>query len=158
MARVLVCYYSGSGNTKRMAELVAEGAEKAGVQVDLKEVGKVSRDDLLKYDGVVLGSPTYYGHPAAQIKKLIDESVEHHGELQDRVGGAFSSAGGLGGGAETTVRAMLDMLLIHGMVIIGDSDGAHYGPVSVGPPDAKAQKECKKYGKRVAELTKKLRG
>lgn len=158
MAKILVCYFSGSGNTKKMAELVAEGAEKGGAKVDLKEVSEVSSDDLLNYDGIILGSPTYYGQPAAEIKQLIDESVKHHGDLEGKVGGGFSTCGVLGGGSETTVRSLLDMLMIHGMVVMGSSQGAHYGPVAVGKPDSKAKKECIVYGERLAELTKKLHG
>jgi NAD(P)H dehydrogenase (quinone) len=158
MVRILVCYYSGSGNTKKMAELVAEGAKKGGAQVDLLDVEEVSVDDLLKYDCYILGSPTYYGQPAAELKTLIDKSVKHHGDLEGKVGGAFSSCGVLGGGCETAVRSILDMLMIHGMVVMGGAQGAHYGPVSVGKPGKDAQKECITYGKRLAELTKKLHG
>jgi NAD(P)H dehydrogenase (quinone) len=158
VVKILVCYFSGSGNTKKMAEVVVEGAEKGGAEVDLKEVSDVSPDDLLNYDGIILGSPTYYGLPAGELKSLIDESVKHHGELEGKVGGAFSSCGVFGGGCETAVRSMLDMLMIHGMVIMGGSQGAHYGPVAVGKPDSKAKKECLAYGTKIAELTKKLHG
>ncbi len=62
----------------------------------------------------------------------------------------------LGGGNETTVMSMLEALLIHGMIVHGHSRIAHYGPVAVGNPDAKAIEECVKYGTMIGELTVKL--
>ena len=52
--------------------------------------------DLLKADGIILGSPTYYGTMAAEMKAFIDRSVKYHGKLEGKIGGAFSSGGGLG--------------------------------------------------------------
>lgn len=159
MVKMLICYYSRSGHTKKMAYLIQKGAmEEEGVEVDTKDVKDVKVDDLPGYDAIILGSPTYYGEPAYQIKELIDKSVKFHGKLQDRIGGAFSSSTNIGGGNETTVLALLQSLLIHGMIVCGDSSGDHYGPVSIEKPDARAEKNCLKYGRRVAKLTKQLRG
>lgn len=159
MANLLITYHSRGGNTKAMAELVGEGAASvAGVTVDVKPVGDVSAQDLLQYDGIVIGSPTYYGLPAAVIKKLLDESVAFHGQLDGKVGGAFSSSANIGGGNETTILAIIQALLIHGMVVQGSATGDHYGPVSIGAPDRRATDQCKAFGERVAALTKKLHG
>ena len=156
MGRVLVLYYSRGGATKAMAELVAEGAKGAGAGVDLKPVEEVSATDLLAYDGLVAGSPTYYGHMAAELKKLLDESVRHHGKLAGKVGGAFASAANIGGGNETTIRGILDAWLIHGMIVQGSAHGDHYGPVSIGRPDERVEKQCRALGERVAELVARL--
>lgn len=156
MGRVLVLYYSRGGTTKAMAELVAEGAKGAGAGVDLKPVEELSASDLLAYDGLVAGSPTYYGHMAAELKKLLDESVRHHGKLEGKVGGAFASAANIGGGNETTIRGILDAWLIHGMIVQGSAHGDHYGPVSIGRPDERVVKQCKALGERVAELVARL--
>jgi len=139
-----------------MAELVAQGAREQGAEVDLKRVQDVSPDDLLAYDGIVAGSPTYYGHMSAELKKLFDESVCHHGKLKGKVGAAFASSGAIGGGNETTIMGILQAMLIHGMVVQGISDGDHYGPVSIGAPDAGSAEQCRKLGSRVAELAQKL--
>lgn len=156
MAKILVAFYSRGGSTKKMAEKVAEAVSGSEVECDLREASELSPDELMNYEGIIFGSPTYYGHPAYQIKQLIDGSVKFHGKMSGRVGGAFASCGVLGGGAETTVRALLDALLIHGMVIQGTPSGGHFGPISVGKPDDKALKECKMLGERTAELVKKL--
>ncbi len=158
ISKILICYYTRSGNTKKMAYLIQKGAMAEGAEVDTKDVKDVKISDLLKYDGIVLGSPTYYGLPAAQIKALIDKSNKYHGRLQDKVGGAFSSSTNIGGGNETTVLAILESLLIHGMVICGDHEGDHYGPVSIEKPDKRVEKVCVNYGKRLAKLTTKLHG
>ena len=159
MAKLLVTYHSRTEHTRHMAEAVAEGAgAAAGVQVDLRAVGEVKARDLLDYDAIVVGSPTYYGSMAAEVKKLFDESVAFHGQLAGKVAGAFSSSGNLGGGSETTVMDILKCLLIHGMVVQGTASGAHYGPVAVGDPDERSRKECLKLGRNVAGLTVKLHG
>jgi NAD(P)H dehydrogenase (quinone) len=156
MSKVLVVYYSRSGNTEAMAKLVAEGVESEDVEVECKKVADTSVDDLLAVDGIILGSPTYYGTMAAEIKKLLDDSVRYHGKLDGKVGAAFSSSGGRGGGNETTVMDMLRALIIHGMIVQGDPKGDHYGPVAVGKPDERSSEECTRRGARVAKLVKRL--
>ena len=156
MTKMLICYYSRSGNTKAMAMKIAEGAGSKKITVDVKKVSETKAADLLGYDCIIFGSPTYYGTYAAELKSLIDKSVKYHGDLRGKVGGAFASCGVLGGGCETTVAQLLEALLIHGMIIIGDTEGAHYGPVSIEKPDKEVEKTCIEYGKRLAELTIKL--
>ena len=159
MASMLITYYSRSGNTKAMADHVAAGArEAAGIEVQVRPVAEVTPDDLLQFDGIIMGSPVYYGTMAAELKQLIDESVRHHRKLDGKVGGGFASSGGPGGGNETTVMDILKALMIHGMVVKGEPLGDHYGPTAVGAPDERSQGECRKYGRMVAELTVKLHG
>ncbi len=159
MANMLVTYYSRTGNTEQMAELVAEGArEIEGVEVDLQPIAEVTPDDLLDYDGIVVGSPVYYGTMAAEVKQLIDESVVHHGKLDGKVGGAFASSGGPAGGNETTVLDIVKALMIHGMIVKGDAEGDHYGPTAVGAPDERSAKECRKLGRSMATLALRLSG
>jgi len=156
MTTILISYYSKSGNTEEMAKAVTEGAASTGVKVIRKKVQKTTLRDLLEADGIILGSPTYYGTMAAEIKAFIDRSVKLHGKLEGKVGGAFASGGGLGGGVETTVLDLTKSLLIHGMIVQGDPWGSHYGTVSIGKPNASVKKECKKLGEKVAALVKRL--
>jgi NAD(P)H dehydrogenase (quinone) len=156
MAKALVVYYSRSGNTQKMAESIADGITKEGLETTLKDVKEVNVDDLLKYEAIVIGSPTYYGTMAAEIKRFLDDSVGFHGKLDGKIGGAFASSANLGGGTETTVLDILNAMLIHGMIIHGDPQGGHYGPVSIGPPDNRAIKECIRFGSRLAKLAKKI--
>ena len=139
-----------------MAHAVEEGVKKAGVQTQLRHVDKASVDEMPNYQGIILGSPVYYGLPSWKIKKYIDESVKFHGKLDGKVGGAFASAGGTHTGAETTIIAINEMLLVHGMVIQGSSAGSHYGAASVGSPNDASLEACRKLGERVGKLVNKL--
>lgn len=158
MPKILISYYSRSGNTKIMAKIIAEAATEAGAQVDIKSVDQIRPDDLLQYEAIVMGSPTYYGLMAAPMKKLLDESVKLHGQLEGKIGGAFSSSANIAGGNETTIMSIIQAWLIHGMIVQGDSKGDHYGPVSIGKPDERAEGECRRYGARLVELVKRLAG
>lgn len=156
MARGIVIYYSRSGNTEEMAEIIAKSMNEAGLPTDCTSVEKVQADDLLKYDAIVIGSPTYYGQMAGPIKQLFDDTVGFHGGLDGKVGAAFSSAANIGGGNETTIIGIIEAMLIAGMVVHGDPQGDHYGPVSINEPDDRVKRECQRRGQRIAELTQKL--
>ncbi|MGQ9672043.1 MAG: flavodoxin family protein [Candidatus Aminicenantales bacterium] len=156
MAKALVCYYSVTGNTEKMAVRIADNLKQEGLTVDLKKVEETDVDELLNYDCLIFGSPTYYGSVAWPIKKFLDESVKFHGRLRGRVGGAFASSANVGGGNETTILSLLQALLIHGMVVCGDDRGDHYGPVSIGKPDRRALRCCETYAKNIAALVKRL--
>ncbi len=157
MARALVIYYSRTGNTRKMAESVAEGIKNEGMEVVIKEVKDVDAGELLKYDAIAIGSPTYYGTMASEIKKLLDESVEFHGKLEGKIGAAFASSANVGGGNETTILDILNAMLIHGMIIQGDPQGDHYGAVAIDAPDSRATKQCVRLGNRIAKLVKRLK-
>ena len=156
MAKGIVIYYSRSGNTKEMAEIIAKSMNEAELPTECKSVDKVKAEDLLEYDVIVVGSPTYYGHMAGPIKQLFDDLVSRHGQLDGKIGAAFSSAANIGGGNETTIMGIIEAMLISGMVVWGDPQGDHYGPVSIGKPDDRVERQCVRRGQRIAELTKKL--
>ncbi len=158
MPRVLILYYSRTGNTEKMARHIEEGVKGEGLDAVVKPVADATVDDLEGADGIVIGSPTYYGLPAAEVIKLIDDSVKKHGRLEGKVGGAFSSSANIGGGNETVILAILQAMLVHGMVVQGIPKGDHYGPVSIGAPDDRASRQCRLLGERVARLLKKLAG
>ena len=156
MAKGIVIYYSRSGNTKEMAEIIAEAMNEADLPTECKPVDKVKADDLLGYDAIVVGSPTYYGQMAGPVKQLFDETVAFHGKLDGKVGAAFSSAANIGGGNETTIIGIIEAMLIAGMVVQGDPQGDHYGPISINKPDERVEQQCRRRGQRIAKLTKKL--
>jgi NAD(P)H dehydrogenase (quinone) len=158
MVKVLVVYDSKTGNTEKMAFAVAEGAKQIGnIEVVVKKVEQTSLDDLLNADGIIMGSPTYYGQMSAKLKALIDESVKIHGKLEGKVGAAFTSSGGTATGAETTLLSILNAMLIHGMIVQGRANEKHYGAAAVGAPNQKDLEQCRTLGKRVASLATKLK-
>jgi NAD(P)H dehydrogenase (quinone) len=156
VANVLVVYYSRTGHVKRMAEEIGAAVKEEGLEVEVKSVDRVKPKDLLDYQGIIMGSPVYYGTMAAELKSLIDESVAYHGRLDGRVGGAFASSANIAGGNETTVIDLLKAMLIHGMIVQGDPEGDHYGPVSIGEPDERSLVQCRRLGVRVAQLVRRL--
>ncbi len=156
MAKVGVIYYSRTGNTENMARAVCEGVKSKNIEVELKRVEEATPEDFLRWDGIIVGSPCYYGLPAAPIKELFDRSVKYHGRLNGKIGAAFSSSAQIGGGNETTVLAILQMMLIHGMIVKGNPSGDHYGPVSIENPDERVISQCKNLGAEVARLVKRM--
>ncbi len=159
MPKIVIVYFSKTGNTKLMADLTAQGAFKAGAaEVKCVEVEKVTFDDLLSSDAIIIGSPTYYGSMASPIKKLFDDSILINGKLVGKVGAAFSSSAFIGGGNETTILDILRAMLVHGMIIQGDFKRDHFGPVAINKPDERSQKLCLRLGTRVVDLVKKLQG
>ncbi|MEA3560946.1 MAG: NAD(P)H-dependent oxidoreductase [Candidatus Omnitrophota bacterium] len=157
MAKILIVYYSRSGNTRKMASFVESGVKAENVEVTLKDVVKTKAEELLDYDGIIIGSPTYYGSMAAEVKELFDDSVSFHGKLEGKAGAAFSSAANIGGGNETTITAILNAMIVQGMIIQGNPQGDHYGPVSIGSPDKRVEEQCKILGQRTAKLVKRLK-
>ena len=159
MTKILVVYDSKTGNTEKMAFAVAEGAKQIkGVKVIVKRVEQASVEDFLGVDGIIMGSPTYYGQMSAKLKALIDESVKIHGKLEGKVGAAFTSSGGTATGAETTLLSILQAMLVHGMIVQGRSDDKHYGAAAVGSPREKELEHCRELGKRVASVVARLKG
>jgi NAD(P)H dehydrogenase (quinone) len=139
-----------------MAYKISETIKENGLDTLLKKVEEASIDELPNVDALILGSPVYYGLPTGRIKEFLDKSVKYHGKLTHLVGGAFCSAGGTHTGSETTILALLESLLVHGMIIQGNPHGNHYGPAAIGSPDDKALNQCIKLGERIAYLVKKL--
>jgi NAD(P)H dehydrogenase (quinone) len=157
MSRVIIIYDSETGNTEKMATAVAEGVREAkDVEVVVKKVDEVTHEDLLSSQGIIIGSPTYYGQMSGKLKSFIDTTAKIHGKLRGKVGGAFTSSGGIATGAETTLFSILNAMLIHGMIVVGRDDNKHYGAAAIEAPSGKDIEMCADLGKRIAELTRKL--
>jgi NAD(P)H dehydrogenase (quinone) len=158
--KVLVMYYSQTGNTEKLAKLIAEGVrEVKGVECVLKPAQKVTRDDFLTADGIIAGSPVYFGTMAAQLKEVFDRYVDVRDRMGDKIGAAFATSGGVSGGKETTILSILQAMLIYGMIVVGDPLEAtgHYGVSCVGAPDGSGDLDAASLGRRVAALVRKLR-
>ncbi len=159
--QILVLYYSKGGNTKKLAESIAKGVNKIkDVNAILKNTNEVTKDDFIKSDGIIAGSPVYFGVMAAELKRIFDEFVVIRKQMEGKVGAVFATSGHHTGGKETTMMSIIQCLLIYGMIIVGDplSASGHYGVACVGAPDKEAEENAEKLGQRVAEIAKKLRG
>jgi NAD(P)H dehydrogenase (quinone) len=156
---ILVIYDSKTGNTEKMAKAIAKGVQEASGKdtVTTKRVEQVKLDDLVSADGIVMGSPTYFGQMSSKLKHLIDESISLHTRLSGKVGGAFTSSGGTASGAETTLLSIVHCMLVHGMIVQGCAEGKHYGVAVQGEPKVEDLKLCRDFGTRVAVLVQKLK-
>ncbi len=157
--QVLVLYFSKGGNTKKLAQAVARGAEEVeGVKALLKHTREVTREDFLESEGVIAGSPVYFGTMAAELKQIFDDFVGTRKRMENKVGAAFATSGDASGGKETTMMSIIQALLIYGMVIVGDPMAAtgHYGVACAGPPDKRAIENGMRLGRRVGELARRL--
>ncbi len=156
--KILIIYDSKTGNTEKMALAIADGVRQVkGAEAETKGVRTAKLEDLQAADGIILGSPTYYGQMSGTLKTFIDKSVKIHGKLRGKVGAAFTSSGGTASGAETTLLSILQAMLVHGMIVQGRSDDKHYGAAAVGAPNKKEIKCCNELGRRVANMVMKLK-
>ncbi|MCX8044021.1 MAG: NAD(P)H-dependent oxidoreductase [Desulfobacterota bacterium] len=143
MANVIVIYATDYGNTKKMAEALAQGAASVPMTiVTLKEALAVTMDDLTAADAIVLGSPVHMGSMHWKMKKMIDEVCSRlwmPDALVGKVGAVFASGGGFGGAGEGVELAMLSMvnnLVELGMIFVPlPKNTAHYadGGLQWGP-------------------------
>jgi len=159
--RILVLYYSKTGNTKRLAEACAEGVrEVEGVEAVLKTTKEVTKEDFLEADGIVAGSPVYFGTMASELKEVIERFVALRKQMENKIGAAFATSADPTGGKETTILSILQAFLIYGMIVVGDPMEAtgHYGVGVSGRPEERVLSHARKLGRRVAELAKRLRG
>jgi len=94
MTKVLVVYFSGTGNTRAMAEAVADGAKEAGAEAMVKSAEEASVDDLVTADAIAFGSPTYFGYMAGVLKALFDKAWPSRSKMAGKPFAVFTSGGG----------------------------------------------------------------
>ena len=124
----------------------------------VKTCESVTKEDFLGANGIIAGSPVYFGGMAAPLKQVFDSFVSTRRKMEGKIGAAFTTSGDATGGKETTMMGILQAFLIYGMVITGDPLAAtgHYGVACVGEPDEKTIENAKLLGKRVGELASRL--
>lgn len=160
MGRVLVLYDSKTGNTAKMAGHVAEGVTQVpGTELRVRSVDEASQEDIIWCDGLALGTPTNLGLLSWKMKRFWDELVDDvWGHVDGKIGCAFSSSGGWGGGAELTCLSALTLLMNYGFLVFGVTDYVaqkftlHYGAVTAGEPRREAEiAACQRLGERLAQ-------
>lgn len=145
-----------------MAEFVAEGARAIpDTEVRLRSLDDAQAEDVLWCDGIAVGSPTNMGVLSWKMKRFWDEVMaEHWMNIDGKIGCAFSSAGGWGGGMELACQSILTVLMNFGFLVFGVTDYAskmmtlHYGAVTAKEPRTQeTQDACRVLGQRLAEWT-----
>ncbi|MGK9477580.1 flavodoxin family protein [Melioribacter sp. OK-6-Me] len=159
MGKVLILYYSKDGSTEKMAKYVAEGAlQIPGTEIRIKNINTASREDIIWCNGVAVGSPTHLGILSSEMKKFWEDLLPDWQRIDGKIGCAFSSQGGWGGGAELTCMSILTVMMNFGFLVFGVTDysghqfTAHYGAVQAGEPRLDKEIEaCRRLGRRLAE-------
>jgi NAD(P)H dehydrogenase (quinone) len=159
-------------------EVIPKSEHARAVWEHHKDVPVCSLDDLKAADGFVFGTPTRFGNMTAQMKRLFDGAVHLwlEGALEGKPAGIFVSTATTHGGQETTPFTMMAPLLHLGMIIVGvpystpgmlhieGRGGTPYGSSTVAGsknelvPTREDLEIAQALGKRVAEITKKVRG
>ena len=184
MSKTIVVYHSGYGHTKRIAEVVAEGAGAELLAIDAEgNLPEAGWEQLAAADAIIFGTPTYMGGPSWQFKKFADASSKawFTRAWQDKVFGGFTNSASPVGDKGATLIQLQTLASQHGglWVSLGmlpaNSKAATHADVnhlggSVGllvrsPADASVDEipagdleTAKRYGQRVAEIAARLRG
>ncbi len=194
MAKILLVFYSRHGGVARMAEEIGMGVDSnAECEAVLRRLPDVSAtteqledpipeqglpyaqlSDLEDCDGLLIGSPGYFGNMAAPLKHFLDKTspLWLAGAMIGKPAGVFTATSSMHGGQETVLTSMMLPLLHHGMLVTGipysepalnqtRSGATPYGASHVAGQQGQALSEheiaaCRALGKRIAELACKL--
>jgi flavorubredoxin len=141
MPKILVLYYSRTGNTEKMANAVAEGARTANnVEVDLEY--HVDAEDLAGYDAIVVGTSTYYHDMPMDMKRLFEEAAVKGINLKGKTGVAFGSYGWSG----EAPKMILEIMKLKFNMNVTES-----ALLVLNVPDQNSLNLCRELGKRVSE-------
>ncbi|MBC8211089.1 MAG: NAD(P)H:quinone oxidoreductase [Gammaproteobacteria bacterium] len=196
MTNILIVYYSRHGSVARMAQQIALGVESvANCHAEIRCVAEVSSvteqaqpaipvsgppyatlDDLKHCDGLIMGSPAYFGNMASALKHFLDQSSSLwlSGALIGKPAAVFTASSTQHGGQESVLLNMMLPLFHHGMLVSGipysesalqqtRSGGTPYGASHVSGAQGQTLSNdevalCKFQGRQVALLAAKLSG
>lgn len=159
--KVLVAYYSRTGNTAKLAVAVAEGARAVpGTVVEIKTVDQVVGEDLFSADAVIVGSPVYWANMAGEVKVFFDNWQLKFGvfpefKMRNKIGAAFATGGQISSGKEVTMLTILAAMLGNQMIIVGGGGAFGASATTEGDSvgiDEKELASARKLGQRVAEV------
>ena len=148
MPRALVCYYSKTGNTEKMAMALAEGAKSVqGTEVVIKKALDATLEDLLGCDAIALGSADYFSYIAGALKDFFDRTFY---PSQGKVAGKPYAAFATGGRGGEVALQVLDRLC--GSFKFKK---AVEGVTVAGAPPAEVLAKCNEAGKKLANAATK---
>jgi flavodoxin I len=139
---LVIVYLSTSGNTKKMADAIAEGADSRGVNAKVESFYEVNMDDVRNADAIALGTSTFWYKMHDAMAHFLDR-LEKAG-VKARIGAAFGSYGWSG---EAPVQ-IADKLREMGLKVVDPVLRVQW------QPDEKDLKECERLGKDIAKAMK----
>jgi|TARA_B100000700_G_scaffold158276_1_gene175516 NAD(P)H dehydrogenase (quinone) len=129
---VVIFYFSRGGQTRLLADAIAEGVQATGAEALLRTVETDSdaasmrdllldKNELINCDALIMGSPTRFGHMSAHLQKFWETTSREwlNGDLIDKPAAVFTTTSSLHGGQESTLLNMALPLLHHGMLLTG---------------------------------------
>ncbi|MEC9318523.1 MAG: NAD(P)H-dependent oxidoreductase, partial [Pseudomonadota bacterium] len=179
-------YFSRGGHTRALADAIAEGVQATGAEVLMRTVETdndaasmrdlpLSKEELVDCDGLIMGSPTRFGHMSATLQKFWESTSREwlNGQLIDKPAAVFTTSSSLHGGQESTLLNMALPLLHHGMLLTGipydqpslhhaDAGGSPYGAGALnetpnGKLTANERASAVALGQRVAKVAQQLK-
>ena len=151
---------------EQLAAAVAEGVRAAGALPVSRRLESATVADVLRADGIVLGSPNWSGM-TGRLKDWWDYSGDlwERGDLAGKVGAAFTAGYSRSGGTEATLLQLLHLLFSHGLIVVGlpwsdrmRTSGSYYGATAHGMVTDDDREQAKALGRRVAEVAARLAG
>jgi flavodoxin short chain len=141
MSKVIVVYWSGTGNTEKMAELIAKGAENGGASVVRKSVASASVAELADYDVIAFGSPSMGVETIeeTEMEPFFTEALPGLGGKNVAIFGSY------GWGDGEWLRTWAERVRDAGAKLIGDGLAVHEAPDDV------SSAECVAYGEKIAK-------
>lgn len=164
MVRILLLYDSRDGLVEKLAGEVEAGVLEAGAECIRRRVDEADPAELNGPDGFIIGSPNWSGM-TGKMKEWWDYSGDlwESGELEGKVGAAFTAGYSRSGGNEATLLQMLHLLMSHGLVLVGLSwteamrrSGSYYGATAHGEVTDEDRAQARALGRRVAEVAGRL--
>jgi multimeric flavodoxin WrbA len=147
MVKVLILYYSRSGNVEALARAVAEGVEKAkDAKAELKRVDYATVEDLLSCDAVAFGSPNYFGYMAGLMKDFFDRAWSVREKIVGKLAAAFTCGGSSSDSALLSIERIFPAFKMEKA-----AEGVVWGLREKGPPFEKDLSELKKLGETLAK-------
>lgn len=153
--KISILYSSRTGKTERVANLIGEGAKRVqGIEVKLMKLNDVDKEFIESSDGIIFGTPTYFANMSWEMKKWIDESSSFN--LEGKLGAAFSTANSIAGGADVALLAILNHLMVKGMLVYsgGVAFGkpkTHLGYVHINEIEENEDENARIFGERIAK-------
>ena len=140
MSRILVTYWSGTGNTEKMAQLITEGAKGKGAEVDCKTISAVDVDAALGYDVLAIGSPSM-GAEVLEENEIEPFVEDLEKKARGRKIGIFGS---YGWGDGEWMRNWAERMQGCGATLLDDGLMVHE------TPEGEDVEKCKQFGERLA--------
>lgn len=139
---ITIAYWTQSGNTKIMADAIAEGVKAAGKEVRVAEISEISASELENEAVFALGAPAM---GAEELDADMDSFVEEVEKFAS--GKTIGLFGSYGWGGGDWMRDWVERMAAAGATVLNGE-----GLICLEAPDSAVEEECKKFGEALANV------